>query len=580
MSITHLLKKYNHPNFLFIITDQERAIGEWPEDYRDKLAAKLTAMKKLKRSGLSFDHAYTAACMCSPSRATLQTSQYPVVTGCTTTGVSTLPTPDLFPNIASIFAAAGAGYNCYWIGKWHLFGADEPGTSSSDLSQWGYQAYSADGTALAWDPPDAGINLGTTYLGGGTQDPPVNNDNQNDQRYVADAISFLENPPPEPWCLVVSLVNPHDAHLGFMASQGQPLDSVYYDSSQYSGFGVTLPDDNTDPLKMPRGQAYYAWTARATKDNNPQDFANFYAYLTTYVDGQIDTILQALDNNSELKERTLIVRFADHGEMGMAHGLVEKFVNAYSQCMHVPLVFSNHLAWPEATTTDQIASTVDLLPTLAGILGVDTSGYKFAGENLLTVLQGVKLPLQTFVHFTYDDIAGNGGPSIIRTIRSKEWVYSVYLDTVCSSTAGYSDADWEMYDLKADPKESNNLAGQGHAEQQRLDLELQTQMINKGTAPAWFPANWPPQKTGNSRGGPPPGGGIPLVVSAVDQLPGISPDHCERLRYVGIRTTRDLLKRGATPAGMRALAALVSVDEAAVEAWVAAARAIAPSGVR
>ena len=350
MPIRKLFENGATPNILILITDQERAVSEWPESYRAQLASQLKSLQQLETNGLSFKHAYTAACMCSPSRATFLTSQYPIVTGCTTTGASTLPLPSSFPNIATVLAAAQpTPYTSYWIGKWHLL-AEEPGTSSTDLSQWGFQPWPSSGTAYAWDPPDAGLNLGPTTLGGGTQGSAK--DNQNDQRYVADAISFLANPPPGPWCLVVSLVNPHDVHLGYLAQDGD-----FYDTNKYQNLNVPLPKSvNQSPATMPRGQNYATWNAFKEPGATEQDFANFYAYLMQYVDGQIGTILGKL-SPTQLDE-TLIIRFADHGEMGLAHGMVEKFVNAYGQCMHVPLVFSNPVAWPQGETTDSLASTL------------------------------------------------------------------------------------------------------------------------------------------------------------------------------------------------------------------------------
>jgi choline-sulfatase len=576
VGIDKLLALYPNPNILIIITDQERAVAEWPESYRAILEESLPAMAALKKNGLSFDHAYTAACMCSPSRATFQTSQYPIVTGCTTTGTAVLPLPSSFPNITSVLAASG--YNCYWIGKWHLLGADEPGSGDSDLLQWGYQPYPPSpgriaSIPLAWDPPDAGITLDATYLGGGTQGPTATN--QNDQRYVADAISFLNNPPASgPWCLVVSLVNPHDVHLGY---EGQ--DSTYYDSSLYQNLNVPLPHDIGESLAdMPRGQAFFTWSSRASSGASQGDFANFYAYLMSYVDGQVGSILDVM--SADLKNQTLIIRFSDHGEMGLAHGLIEKFVNAYGQCMHVPLVFSNPIAWPDGVRTEALASTVDLAPSLVGLLGPSGGFPSFVGTDLMPVLKDHRQSVQDHVHYTYDDItfdnvADVGVPSIIRTIRSKDWVYSVYLDMVCSHKSGYSDADWEMYDLRNDPQERWNLAGKPeHAkEQARLDLELQRQMIAKGTAPAWFHHHWPPQATANSRGGPPPSDTGNLNHSVAD-VPGISQSHADSLRYVGIRTTAQLLARGSTAEGRKKLAGLVAIEEAVLKNWLAAAEAM------
>lgn len=566
MTIGSLLGSNPTPNILIIITDQERVLGEWPKADRGWIGDRLKSMKRLKDNGLSFEQTYTAACMCSPSRATFQTSQYPVVTGCTTTGASLLPLPSCFPNLASVVGAAQ--YDCYWIGKWHLFGqGGEPGSQADALAQWGYQPYSVNGKTVAWDYPDAGWTLNTTYLAGGQAG--TSECNANDHRFVTDAIHFLKNPPPgKPWCLVVSLVNPHDIHLGYKGEDGS-----YYDQSKYDKHDLTLPatvDQSTDT--MPRAQAAFTWPMMSSGGATQQNFTNFYAYLKIRADDHVGKILDAM--SAQLLQETLIVRFADHGEMGLAHGMVEKFVNAYGQSLHVPLVFSNPIAWPTGQTTEALASTLDLAPTLAEILAVEGSFKdKFKGKSLYPVLNGSQDRVQDRVHFTYDD-ESNGGPAIIRSVRTRDWVYSVYLNSVDSPTSGYTDADWEMYDLRKDPEEKNNLAGTGLQKQCELDHALQHEMIHKGTAPAWYPTYWPPQATqGQSRGGPPPSG-CGTVIQSVDQVPGISPRQAGDLRYIGIRTTADLLACGADPARRKTTVNAMAVSEATFESWLTAAEGL------
>jgi arylsulfatase A-like enzyme len=563
-------------NYLIVITDQERAVAEWPESYRRRLEDRLPAMKRLKKTGLSFDHAYTAACMCSPSRATLQTSNYPIVTGCTTTGTAILPPPSQTANIASVMGAAG--YTCYWIGKWHLMGNKEPGSGSGDLSSWGYQAYGPpmppDGVGWAWDPPDGGWMLDATYLGGGTRGPAATN--RNDERYVRDAIAFLTSPPAAPWCLVVSLVNPHDVHIGWQESSGQVLSSVYYDPSHFSDHDVPIPTDSNQSLEtMPRGQAYMTWdnACRIAPNISKQDYANYYAYLLRHVDHQIDSILDAVSD----PDGTMIVRLADHGEMGLAHGLVEKSVNAYGQCTHIPLIFSNPVLWPTGKTTEAMASTVDLLPTLASLVGAHTTWnppWTFVGLDLTPVLNDPTASVQDFVHFTYDDLSGTVnkqsiGPSVIRAIRSRYWLYAVYMDSVTSATTGYGDADWEMYDLSKDPEERHNIAGTEEQAQNQIILDwiLQFMMAVKGTTPAWYSQHWPPTKTANSRGGPPASPFAP-VNCPIGRLPGVSMTEAAHLVHVGIRDSAALLARCTTAAGRTSIAQALNVDDRRLETWI------------
>ncbi|MGO1071021.1 sulfatase-like hydrolase/transferase [Lysobacter sp. CA199] len=481
MVLSDLFAEGKQPNVLFIITDQERSLAQWPASYQPTLAAKMPAMQQLTGNGLSFANAFTGACMCSPSRATFLTSQYPQMTGCLSTGGPPLPPPSAFPNLATVLSAAG--YDCYWIGKWHLLGGEEPGSSSGDLAPWGFQT---------WDPNDAGITLGTTYLGGGTIDGAPGTPNQNDQRYLSDALAFLADPPASPYCLVVSLVNPHDVHLGYMNQAAN-----YYDANDYTATGAPLPANVDEDLSSkPRAQSSYTFVQMSDGNGaSEQDFVDFYAYLVEYVDSQIKQILDAM--STDALNQTLIVRFADHGELGLSHGLVEKFVNAYDEAIHVPLVFSNPLVWPQGAATQALASSVDLLPTLANLLGVSAQFSGLAGADLSSVLDGGSDSVQDYVHYTYDDMS-QGGPSVIRAVRSSQWLYAVYVPTEGSQGQG---GDWEMYDLSADPQQDTNLAGNpAYAEQQWvLEAELAIQMKEKNT----IPAGWPPQYVaGQSRGRP------------------------------------------------------------------------------
>ncbi len=210
------------------------------------------------------------------------------------------------------------------------------------------------------------------------------------------------------------------------------------------------------------------------------------------VDGQVQQVLTQLQ---PVLDNTLIIRFADHGEMGVSHGLVEKFYNAYEETINVPLIFSNPVIWPGGVATDSFASTLDLVPTLASLLGVSADFSGFKGQDLTPILENPDASVQDAVHFTYDDIVGPG-PSTVRSIRTAGYCYSVYF------VPDGSDADWELYDLGADPNEDDNVAGTTAygTIQANLDNELQQLMPTNGTFPS---STWPPTQTVNSRGGPP-----------------------------------------------------------------------------
>src|SRR5262245_45418742 len=55
-------------NVLLFITDQQRKTMHFPKDWEKD---NLKGLTRLKQNGLTFEHAFCNACMCSPSRATL-----------------------------------------------------------------------------------------------------------------------------------------------------------------------------------------------------------------------------------------------------------------------------------------------------------------------------------------------------------------------------------------------------------------------------------------------------------------------------------------------------------------------------
>ena len=117
-----------------------------------------------------------------------------------------------------------------------------------------------------------------------------------------------------------------------------------------------------------------------------RDYVNFYAYLHKVVDQRIMTILDTLDAHG-LTERTIVFRLADHGELGLSHGMREKSYSAYEEMIHIPLVVSNPLLFPEPRETQAFYSHLDLLPTLAELAGVPEAASYGLGRSIVPVLR-------------------------------------------------------------------------------------------------------------------------------------------------------------------------------------------------
>lgn len=309
-----------------------------------------------------------------------------------------------------------------------------------------------------------------------------------------DARHFLVNydPADGPFCLVVSIVNPHDIWVapGFNSQSG-------YFVTDIPSYRLQAPENADEDLSTkPRAQGLFRfiYNTQTIEDFgqskslelpvNQKNYVNFYAYLQTIADGHVTSILDELEDRG-LTDSTLILRMSDHGEQGMAHGMREKMYNAYNETIHVPLIVSNPVLFPEPHETEALVSWVDILPTLASIAGVyDQYDYVFRGVNPTPVIDNPATSVQELVHFCYDDGYLPGRvPPYIRAIRTQDWLYAVYF------TTDGSQFEYEMYDLKADQTQINNLAGlSGYEEQLRsLHEKLQAKMKSAGTAPAGIP---------------------------------------------------------------------------------------------
>jgi len=162
-------------------------------------------------------------------------------------------------------------------------------------------------------------------------------------------------------------------------------------------------------------------------------------------------------NPTELGRSTIIVRTADHGEMGMAHGgQRQKAFNTYEESLRVPLVFSNPVLFPKRYETDNLASLIDLMPTFADLANVKPVDG-LMGHSLAPILHNPENApaVQEQIVFTYDDVrAGNPNASPvnaadrIRCIRETKWKYARYFHA-----KGSYPEEWEMYDLASDPGE-------------------------------------------------------------------------------------------------------------------------------
>jgi arylsulfatase A-like enzyme len=448
-------------NILVFITDQERRIQHFPKGWE---AENLPGLTRLKQHGVTFENAFANACMCSPSRATLLTGLYPAQHGVKYTLEEDMPAeeypqvelPTDVDNVATVLTAAG--YEVVFKGKWHLSKPIGDDWTPEDLAQYGFGG---------WNPPDGGANQDIGQAGGGVTD--------HDGRYMngdQGVLEFLNSRTPDspPWCMIVSLVNPHDVLFYPGPPNADPpkyVQAGYLPEDGWFDGDVGLPVTwNEDLSTKPKAQQRFARIFKLAGSPNTREerlgYLNFYANLMKLVDGYLVDILDTLTDTGQLDD-TIVIRTSDHGEMGLAHTMQQKNFNFYEETLNIPLVYSNPTLFPAPRRSKQMVSHVDLLPTLASLAGAPASARSrdWRGVDYSRhVLGKSSRPTQDHTVFTYDDIqAGQkSGPYVrppnrIVAIRERRWKLARYYDA-----AGQHPDQWEMYDLKKDPLERRNLA--------------------------------------------------------------------------------------------------------------------------
>jgi choline-sulfatase len=459
-------------NVILFLTDQERAIQHFPPHWLQK---NLPGMRRLRRHGISFNRAFTNACMCSPARSTLMSGYFPAQHGVKYTLEEDmpadqypqveLPTPPTLPNLATVMRAAG--YTTVYKGKWHCSKA----SATADLDKYLF---------TRWNPPDAGGDQSIPQEGGGF----VNNDGRfmtslgNPTDGDEGVLQYLETAASkqQPFFLVISLVNPHDV----LFYPGPTFEQGGYDRSWTQG-DIEIPATNgedlsTKPSVQKEFLKIFNLTGKPRNAKQKRAYLNFYGNLMRSSDDYLNTVLTKLEQTG-LIDDTLVVRTADHGEMGLSHGgLRQKNFNFYEEAIRVPLVYSNPKLFPKPLSTDDLVSHVDFLPTLSSLVGAPSAAkapWQGVDYSSLVLNPKRKKPAQDYIVFTYDDYQSGQSmgpypkpPNHVVSIRETRWKLAKYYDV-----NGQVPPQWEMYDLKTDPLEKTNLADRGYKRTQAQEGE-------------------------------------------------------------------------------------------------------------
>ena len=402
------------PNVILIYTDDQGTI-----DVNCYGAKDLTTphMDRLAKQGVKFSQFYSAAPVCSPSRAAVITGRYPQraqIPGNVSSHKGHAGMPAHQITMAETFKAAG--YNTAHIGKWHL-GYDEatmPNNQGFDYS-FGHMGGCIDNYShfFYWNGPnrhDLWKN-GNEIWRDGSYFP---------QLMVNEASAFIEANQKKPFFMYFAMNIPH-----------YPLQGTEKWRQHYK------------ELEAPR---------------------RMYATLISTMDEMIGKLVSKVESLG-LRKDTIIVFQSDHGHSqeertfggGGSAGIYRgaKF-SLFEGGIRVPAIISwpGHL--PEGESRDQLATAIDWFPTVANLAGIKKIDHRIDGKDITNLLMSAEArsPHDVFHWQT------GGGKNPPWAVRKGDWkLLGNPRDTSMKAPITPTDKLF-LANLREDPTEMKNFAQQ------------------------------------------------------------------------------------------------------------------------
>ena len=159
-------------------------------------------------------------------------------------------------------------------------------------------------------------------------------------------------------------------------------------------------------------------------------------------------------------DNAIVIVSGDHGEGLGDHGEDTHGLFLYDSTLHVPLIVKTPAAAHLGGVIDAQVRTTDILPTILATTGI-VAPAELNGESLLPLISAAKGSAQASNRtlFSETDYPLRWGWAPLRALRS-------------DNTKLIEAPKPELYDLKADPKESTNLYTAGASKLQSMQSEM------------------------------------------------------------------------------------------------------------
>jgi len=402
----------DRPNILVLLTDDH---AQWALGCYGNREVRSPSMDWLSNHGIRMANAMTECPVCSPARASFWTGLLPGQHG-----IHDYLAPGAFrdgdwlegqPLLGALLHEAG--YACGFFGKWHCGRPEEPRPGFDRWCCIGRRTGPHHGEQEYWiDGKQHHLN---GYQGQLTTD------------FAYDWLKEREGG--KPWFAFVGLVSTHSPYN----HQPPRLVEQYADATFDD-----IPDDITHPIGRRRPEG-------TRGDANWRHHRQQYYAAVSHLDEQLGKLIDHLDQTGQL-DNTLIVYTGDHGLNCGHHGLWGKAnatrpVNFVEETVRIPMLFGGWNQLKAQQTRGEFVDHTDLFATLVDIGGATLPNDRhYPGRSFADALTQARMPDGWKQHHCaeYGDarMVTDGNAKLIRR-------HGRALD--------------ELYDLVADPRETQNL---------------------------------------------------------------------------------------------------------------------------
>lgn len=204
---------------------------------------------------------------------------------------------------------------------------------------------------------------------------------------------------------------------------------------------------------FPCSDAYYsrylpyyfrAFYTNIIDQNNP----NQVTHLKDAYDSKIKELDEYLGevfhriSSTQLRNNTIIIVTADHGEEFMEHGELDHGKNLYDSSLKIPLLI--YIPKQGNKEIAGLAQSIDIMPTILNLIGIPNT-FELSGRDLFsnsTTSQG-KIAYAEYLPMNSKDLS-------MKTIRNDSW--KLIMEGPGTDTVPYA-----LYDMAHDPKEEHNV---------------------------------------------------------------------------------------------------------------------------